>query len=160
MNVNDREFQITLPSNVNDVLYPKNSASEYTTRLFNPLNLQGDWEVALVDIQYPTDWSNVPEDTIVGFLVLLNTWNDVSSKDDFSGSSNLSMMDGTTYDHRDMWNFQKELEAAAILRQTQQKTKVSSSTNNSIDNTKGVIAKQEEVESKSGRLYYRRCAYL
>ena len=68
-----REFQITLPSNTNLELYPENAANNYTTKLCYPLNLQGNWEVALVDIQYPLEWTNAPADTIVGFTIIMPT---------------------------------------------------------------------------------------
>ena len=71
MNVTDREFQITLPSNASMELYPENEATNYTTKLCYPLNLEGNWEVALVDLQYPIEMANVPSNTIMGFMIVL-----------------------------------------------------------------------------------------
>jgi hypothetical protein len=39
--------------------YPNNTLAQYTTRLANALSLLGDWEVALVEIQYPHTWNNL-----------------------------------------------------------------------------------------------------
>ena len=46
-------FQLTLPSNSNLADHPRNTLNEYTIQLPQELNLDGDWEAALVDIQYP-----------------------------------------------------------------------------------------------------------
>jgi hypothetical protein len=40
--------------------YPDNTLSTFTTRLPNAIDLRGDWEVGLVEIQYPHNWYNVP----------------------------------------------------------------------------------------------------
>lgn len=71
MEVVDDERQITLPSNADMVLHPQNDASNYTTKLCYPLNLQGGWKVGLVDIIYPLDWTNAPADTTIGFMMLM-----------------------------------------------------------------------------------------
>ena len=42
--------------------YPDNTLSSFTTRLPNSIDLDGDWEVGLVEIQYPHNWYNVPKD--------------------------------------------------------------------------------------------------
>ena len=68
-NVKENSFQITLPSNASMELFPDNDASEYVTRLCKEISLTGDWEAALIDIQYPRTWRNVMQDTPIGFLV-------------------------------------------------------------------------------------------
>ena len=40
--------------------YKHNTLTNFTTRLPNSINLTGDWEVGLVEIQYPHNWYNVP----------------------------------------------------------------------------------------------------
>ena len=40
--------------------YKHNTLANFTTRLPNCVNLTGDWEVGLVEIQYPHNWYNVP----------------------------------------------------------------------------------------------------
>lgn len=42
--------------------YPENTLTNFMTRLPNPIDLQGDWEVGLVEIQYPHNWYNVPHE--------------------------------------------------------------------------------------------------
>ena len=40
--------------------YKGNSLANFTTQLPNAIDLTGDWEVGLVEIQYPHNWYNVP----------------------------------------------------------------------------------------------------
>jgi len=48
-------FFITLPSNSSMEYYPDNTLAKYTTKLHQHVSLDTDnWEVALVEIQYPT----------------------------------------------------------------------------------------------------------
>lgn len=39
--------------------YPDNTVNRYTTRLENGIALSGDWEVGLVEMQYPHSWFNL-----------------------------------------------------------------------------------------------------
>ena len=52
----DQAFQITLPSISSARYYPNNQANHFQVKLPTPINLQGDWEAALVDIQYENYW--------------------------------------------------------------------------------------------------------
>ena len=54
------DFYLTLPSNNSMGYYPENILAQFTSRLPNAINLSGDWEVGLVEIQYPHNWFNVP----------------------------------------------------------------------------------------------------
>ena len=45
------EFQITLASNV--ASNAQNKPNDFETALARPLDLPGDWEVALIDLSYP-----------------------------------------------------------------------------------------------------------
>lgn len=51
-------FYVTLPSNSSMDIYPDNAISHYTTRLRQPLNLNNNWEVAIVEASVPTRWKN------------------------------------------------------------------------------------------------------
>src|ERR1043165_7717531 len=55
-------FYLTLPSNSSMHYYPNNTVTHYTTRLENAIALTGDWEVGLVEIQYPHTWFNLERD--------------------------------------------------------------------------------------------------
>ena len=57
----DGQFFLTLPSNSSMGIYPKNTLSDFTVHLPQPLDLAGDWVVALSEIQYPHTWNNVRE---------------------------------------------------------------------------------------------------
>ena len=45
------KFQVLLPSNVKD--NPINKPNQYETKLSKPLNLPGEWDVAVINISYP-----------------------------------------------------------------------------------------------------------
>ena len=40
--------------------YPNNVMAEYVTRLPKMIDLKGEWEVGLVEMQYPRSWHNIP----------------------------------------------------------------------------------------------------
>lgn len=49
-------FFVTLPSNSSADVYPNNKISCYVTKLAKPIELEGPWEVALSEVQYPHTW--------------------------------------------------------------------------------------------------------
>lgn len=69
--VTESSFQITLPSNVSQEIYPSNRANSYKTRLAKPLQLNEDedWEVSLVDMQFPSACDNIVQDTELIILI-------------------------------------------------------------------------------------------
>jgi hypothetical protein len=52
-------FYITLPSNASMDFYSDNTASNYTIRMPRTFYLQGKYEVALAEIQYPHTWNSM-----------------------------------------------------------------------------------------------------
>ena len=52
-------FYLTLPSNSSSKYFPNNTLTHFVTKLHNDVSLNGEWEVALVDIMYPQNWYNV-----------------------------------------------------------------------------------------------------
>lgn len=76
--MNMDEFQVTLPSNSSVRLFPNNKPNCYKTNLPIPLELEGDWEVALMDIQFPFNWPNFQEENIA--LVVRIDGDDVDEK--------------------------------------------------------------------------------
>ena len=60
------EFQVTLVSNVKSSA--RNKPADFETALARPLDLPGDWEVALIDISYPHNWAKL--DKPVFFAIL------------------------------------------------------------------------------------------
>ena len=64
------QFQVTLPSNVKG--NNKNKPGEYETTLATPLDLPGDWEVALIDITYPHTWINLNKEYHLAVLTIFN----------------------------------------------------------------------------------------
>jgi len=71
------DFYLTLPSNTPSL---ENKTSNFSVHLPSKLNLEGKWEVALVEIQYPHSWNNVFGSTA---NVLADNWIDVVFKNDF-----------------------------------------------------------------------------
>ena len=41
--------------------FHNNTLTEYTTHLAKEINLQGEWEVGLAEIQYTHEWENIRE---------------------------------------------------------------------------------------------------
>lgn len=61
-------FYVTLISDSSLHFFPNNKISQFTTQLPSPINLNGEWEVALVDFIYPHTWYNVRRDNnLFGF---------------------------------------------------------------------------------------------
>ncbi len=64
----ESEFQLTLPSNASITFSPENKPGNYTTTRPSPISLEGEWEVALIDIQYPDNWMNITKDVCIIFI--------------------------------------------------------------------------------------------
>jgi hypothetical protein len=52
----EADFLVTLPSNSNMSTNPSNEPANYTVKLAEPLKLDGEWEAALVSVQYTPTW--------------------------------------------------------------------------------------------------------
>lgn len=64
----DDEFYVTLPSNSSFDYYPNNTLNDFTTKLFKPIDLAGEWEVALTEISFPHSFYNIVEPfNVVGY---------------------------------------------------------------------------------------------
>ena len=60
-------FTIELVSNASAQLFPDNTLSSFTNFLPEQLNLDGQWEVAISEISYPSMYQNVTEGKITFF---------------------------------------------------------------------------------------------
>ena len=49
-------FQYTAPSNSSAAYFPNNKPNKFQVKLPHPIAIAGEWEVALVDIQYHSAW--------------------------------------------------------------------------------------------------------
>src|SRR5437763_10206485 len=49
------EFYVHLVSNASMYIYPYNTLRKFTNKLASPLELDGDWDVGLTEIFYPTE---------------------------------------------------------------------------------------------------------
>jgi len=54
-------FYVTLPSNSSMDCYPYNSVARFMTKLNAVIELEGDWEVNLAEISFPSDIENVSD---------------------------------------------------------------------------------------------------
>ena len=54
-------FYLTLPSNSSMTFHPDNTLTHYFTQLPKTIDVTGDWEVGLAEIQYPHSWYNIME---------------------------------------------------------------------------------------------------
>ena len=55
------QFDLFLPSNSSTKYFPTNTLTEYTTHLAKEIDLQGEWEVGLAEIQYPHARNNITD---------------------------------------------------------------------------------------------------
>jgi hypothetical protein len=55
-------FYLTLPANSSLNYYPSNTLARYKTRLQSPIELTGEWELALVEIIFTKSWPSIPRD--------------------------------------------------------------------------------------------------
>ena len=60
-------FTIELVSNASGELFPDNTLSSFTNFLPEQLNLEGQWEVAISEISYPSMYQNITEGKIKFF---------------------------------------------------------------------------------------------
>jgi len=51
-------FHVTLPSDSSTDSYPNNTASRFTVKLPDRIELDGDFEVGLAEFMYPHTWVN------------------------------------------------------------------------------------------------------
>ena len=55
------QFYLTLPSNSSLEYFPNNTVANFKVKLAESVELTGEWEVALAEIQYPHSWSTIRE---------------------------------------------------------------------------------------------------
>ena len=57
----ESELYVMLPSNSSTQYFPDNKTSNFLTKLPRTLQLDGEWEVGLAEIDYPHTWYNIRE---------------------------------------------------------------------------------------------------
>ena len=55
----ESEFYVMLPSNSSLEYFPNNKTSNFVTKLSRTLQLDGEWEVGLAEIDYPHTWYSI-----------------------------------------------------------------------------------------------------
>ena len=69
MEVSENSFPLYLSSNACPLIYPKNTASNFRTRLNKPIQLTGKWEVGLKNISYSAQIEDKTETASVELVV-------------------------------------------------------------------------------------------
>lgn len=69
----DHPFTALLPSNSNMTIDPTNKPSDFIVRFSEPIRLSHnyDWEVALLEMQYPFNWFNVAKPITLYFVKMM-----------------------------------------------------------------------------------------
>ena len=67
-------LNVELISNSSMDVYPQNVISEFTTKLAQPLELTGQWEVGLVNCHYHRNWLNLLPKDKANFAFKIGTW--------------------------------------------------------------------------------------
>ena len=62
------DFYMTLPSNASMKMHPDNTLTHYVTALPQRIDLTGEWECGLTEVQYPHTWYNVTENDVWFFI--------------------------------------------------------------------------------------------
>ena len=62
------DFYLTLPSNASMKMYPDNTLAHYIADVSQRIDLYGEWECGLADIEYPHTWYNSTKEDICFFL--------------------------------------------------------------------------------------------
>ena len=62
------DFYMTLPSNASMKTHPDNTLTHYVTELPHRVELVGEWECGLTEMQYSHTWYNVTENDVWLFL--------------------------------------------------------------------------------------------
>ena len=70
----ESEFYVTLPSNSSMQYFPDNKTSDFVTKLSRTLQLDGEWEEGLVEIDYPHTWYNTREGKNSVEIYVLDKW--------------------------------------------------------------------------------------
>lgn len=66
--MDQKGFYIELISNVVTELFPHNQIGNFVTPLFKRIELEGEWEVALVEIAYHKSWPNVRQENVIHLI--------------------------------------------------------------------------------------------
>ena len=61
----ESEFYVILPSNSSMQYFPDNKTSNFVTKLSKTVQLDGECEVGLAEIDYPHTWYNISEGKIL-----------------------------------------------------------------------------------------------
>jgi hypothetical protein len=56
---------MTLPSNSSHDHFPKNTLTEFTTKLPSTIELTSEWEVGLAEIMFPRSWYTIPKEGLI-----------------------------------------------------------------------------------------------
>ena len=76
-------FHMILSSNSSMNTFPDNKVNHYVTALSNRIELDGDWEVALLEILFQRTWYHIHEDECMLSIITPGTEIDMFLQEDF-----------------------------------------------------------------------------
>jgi hypothetical protein len=81
-------------------IHAGNTVSKYTTILPNRIELDGDWEIAMVDFSYPVTWHNVPRGE--WFKLVVNSGTSTTSEPVDVGEGQIRISEGRYESGKDL----------------------------------------------------------
>lgn len=67
------EFYLTLPSNSSMDYYPDNTVANYVTHLPRNIQLEGVWEVSVVEVFYPCSFLTLDDSSVIFITTYLES---------------------------------------------------------------------------------------
>lgn len=95
----DDQFQVALPSNSSLDHYPKNKPNNFTTRFSEPFSLDGEWETALIDLQYQFPKQNWQQEIKLGLYTRIQTEQVIQPTDSFGKLIVRQLLEKNIHDH-------------------------------------------------------------
>ena len=77
---NSNEFTIDLLSNASMDVFNGNTLASFRNQLSQPIHLQGDWQVALTSLSFPSNINNVNSGEIVVYKNSMTNSNESSNR--------------------------------------------------------------------------------
>jgi len=93
------DFYLVLPSNASMHLHPNNTLTNFVTTLPRHVNLRGEWECGLAEINYPHNWFNVTKEDGV---MEIQPAPGIVSEHGARGNASLTYIDAGYYDRPEL----------------------------------------------------------
>lgn len=94
----EKGFHVDLLSNSSSKFYPNNTTSNFTTKLHEPLDLKGDWTVAITEVFYPLSVYNLPESVSITLTYTLKQKTGFTTPTEVTGTEKAVTIPAGHYD--------------------------------------------------------------